>query len=240
LIYHQYNDSIIPIKVLVEWRLNTRISIGQRYVYLRLPKLNSKKSVDQQIQWGKKWLNTQLVRNPQIAYKFLVKTYKTGDLIKVNGKEFILDIVKQTRKTSTAKVVDERIMIIVANHLNALSYSKTIKQLLSRAVSQYFIVEINKRIQNINLLYFNYELNQVKIKYNKSNWGSCSAKKNINISSRLLFAPPKVQDYVFIHELTHLREMNHSPEFWKKVKSIVPDYKQKEKWLKQNGHFCDF
>jgi len=63
---------------------------------------------------------------------------------------------------------------------------------------------------------------------------------NINLSTRLLFAPPPVIDYVIIHELTHLIEMNHSSKFWNIVKSIMPDYKQKEKWLKKNGKFCDF
>ncbi|MDV7393186.1 M48 family metallopeptidase, partial [Arthrospira platensis SPKY1] len=77
-------------------------------------------------------------------------------------------------------------------------------------------------------------------KYNSSNWGSCSSGRNINLSTRLLFAPPAVQDYVIIHELAHLVELNHSDRFWKLVSEIMPDYEEKEKWLKEYGHLCEF
>ena len=73
------------------------------------------------------------------------------------------------------------------------------------------------------------------MKYNHSNWGSCSSKGNINLSTRLLFAPDDVIDYVIIHELAHRIEMNHSPRFWKLVSDAMPDYKEKEKWLKVHG-----
>ena len=51
-----------------------------------------------------------------------------------------------------------------------------------------------------------------------------------------MLAPPKVLDYVVVHEVCHLREMNHSPRFWALVESLMPDYKQQRKWLKENGH----
>jgi len=56
----------------------------------------------------------------------------------------------------------------------------------------------------------------------------------------LLFAPDEVIDYVCIHELAHLKERNHSPEFWKLVEGALPDYREKEKWLKENSDQCWF
>ena len=105
---------------------------------------------------------------------------------------------------------------------------------------QYFLPEVIKRIEELNKKYFSVNINGVKLKYNKSNWGSRSVRNNINISTRLLFAPKDVQDYVFIHELAHFIEMNHSKRFWEIVKKIIPDYKEKELWLKKNGSKCDF
>jgi predicted metal-dependent hydrolase len=67
-------------------------------------------------------------------------------------------------------------------------------------------------------MYFQKPIKSVNLKYNLSNWGSCSTKGNINLSTRLLFAPDDVIDYVIIHELAHLLEMNHSPHFWAIVK----------------------
>jgi len=107
-------------------------------------------------------------------------------------------------------------------------------------MGQYFLPEIMSRIHAINKRFFNVRINSVRMKYNKTNWGSRSARNNINISTRLLFAPKDVQDYVFVHELAHFIEMNHSSRFWDIVRKIVPDYKEKEKWLKMHGSSCDF
>ena len=81
------------------------------------------------------------------------------------------------------------------------------------------------------------EYNQVRIKGNKSRWGSCSSKKNINLNWALLMAPMNVSDYVVIHELCHLKEMNHSKDFWKLVQKYDPNFKEHIKWLKNHQHW---
>lgn len=75
----------------------------------------------------------------------------------------------------------------------------------------------------------------ITIRDQKTRWGSCSSKGNLSFNWRLILAPPKVLDYVVVHELCHRREMNHSPRFWALVQSMMPDYKQHRKWLKENG-----
>jgi predicted metal-dependent hydrolase len=75
-------------------------------------------------------------------------------------------------------------------------------------------------------------INQVRIKDVKSKWGSCSSKRNINLNWYLVFLPADLIDYVIIHELMHLRQMNHSPAYWAEVKKYVPDYQQKIKRVK--------
>ncbi|MGE4399703.1 MAG: M48 family metallopeptidase [Campylobacterales bacterium] len=69
----------------------------------------------------------------------------------------------------------------------------------------------------------------------KSRWGSCSARKNLSFSSRLVGAPKSVIEYVVTHEICHLKELNHSPRFWSHVSALLPSYKESEKWLKENG-----
>ncbi len=79
------------------------------------------------------------------------------------------------------------------------------------------------------------DYNTITIRDQKTRWGSCSSKGNLSFSWRLILAPPKVLDYVVVHELCHRKEMNHSPRFWALVESIIPDYKTHRKWLKENG-----
>ncbi len=84
-----------------------------------------------------------------------------------------------------------------------------------------------------DLHWFTY--NTLRITSAMTRWGSCSSKKNINFSYRLIMSPKEAIDYVIIHELCHLRQMNHGPKFWKEVADIMPDYKVQEKHLKNEG-----
>jgi predicted metal-dependent hydrolase len=82
---------------------------------------------------------------------------------------------------------------------------------------------IEERVLKLNGLYgFRYK--RITVKNQKTRWGSCSRKGNLNFNFRLLFLPLQVADYVIVHELCHLREFNHSNRFWKLVEKAVPDY----------------
>lgn len=76
---------------------------------------------------------------------------------------------------------------------------------------------------------------RITIRNQKTRWGSCSSKGNLNFNCRLMKAPPAVLDYVVVHELCHRLEMNHSPRFWAKVEQVMPEYREHRKWLSVNG-----
>jgi len=80
------------------------------------------------------------------------------------------------------------------------------------------------------------KVNQVRVKEQKTLWGSCSSKNNINLNYLLIMAPMKVIDYVIVHELVHTIHKNHSAMFWQKVETIMPNYKDARYWLKENGY----
>lgn len=75
----------------------------------------------------------------------------------------------------------------------------------------------------------------ITIRSQRTRWGSCSSKGNLNFNCLLMLAPEDVRDYVVVHELCHRKEMNHSPRFWAKVARILPNYRQSQKWLKEHG-----
>ncbi len=83
---------------------------------------------------------------------------------------------------------------------------------------------------------YNLKVNQVRVKEQKTLWGSCSSKNNINLNYLLIMAPMKVIDYVILHELVHTIHKNHSAKFWQKVETIMPNYKDSRYWLKKNGY----
>ena len=76
---------------------------------------------------------------------------------------------------------------------------------------------------------------RITIRNQRTRWGSCSGKKNLNFNCLLMLTPDAVIDYVVVHELCHLKEMNHSPHFWAEVERVIPDYKERRLWLKRNG-----
>ncbi|MBQ5770697.1 MAG: M48 family metallopeptidase [Clostridia bacterium] len=81
----------------------------------------------------------------------------------------------------------------------------------------------------------NREYGRVTIREQKTRWGSCSSKKNLNFNWKLILAPKEALHYVVIHELCHLIHFNHSEKFWKEVESRMPEYDIWRKWLKANG-----
>ena len=92
--------------------------------------------------------------------------------------------------------------------------------------------KVEKYAKKIGVTYGN-----IRIKKQKTCWGSCSKKGNLNFNCLLMLMPNKVIDYIVVHELCHRKEMNHSKGFWREVENILPDYKTHKQWLKDNGWY---
>jgi len=76
---------------------------------------------------------------------------------------------------------------------------------------------------------------RIAVRKQKTLWGSCSSKGNLNFNCLLMLCPEEVVDYVIVHELCHRKELNHSARFWAEVKHVLPDYKTPLRWLKKEG-----
>ncbi|KKQ28050.1 MAG: hypothetical protein US42_C0002G0005 [Candidatus Magasanikbacteria bacterium GW2011_GWC2_37_14] len=96
---------------------------------------------------------------------------------------------------------------------------------------------INERLKFYNQFY-NFKYNRLAIRRQKTRWGSCSSKKHLNFNYKLFFLPLELVDYVVVHELCHLAEMNHGKKFWQLVAQTIPDHKIRKKIL--NKSFIKF
>lgn len=88
------------------------------------------------------------------------------------------------------------------------------------------------RLEHFNT-HYGLTWNRVAIRNQRTCWGSCTSLKNLNFNYKLLFLPPHLQDYLIVHELCHLKELNHSPRFWALVAETLPEYKFLRKELQQ-------
>lgn len=107
--------------------------------------------------------------------------------------------------------------------------NEEIKKLADKAL-QYIPKRVSYFAKQIGVTY-----GKITIRNQKTRWGSCSSKGNLNFNCLLMLTPPEVIDYVVVHELCHRKEMNHSGAFWSEVEKVIPDYKEQVKWLKENG-----
>ena len=232
-----FDGTRIPVRVKSDWRNSVRFSITQKSINITIPKYYTRSQLQEELYKLKEWSIQQFRRDPSLFHRFMSIVYTHNEFIQIYGELFQLKLEYETRKSCSAKINKEKQVIIkVPDNISEHDQHSLIGQVLSRVFSSYFTKAITARVQHYNREYFQEHIESVRLKNNQSNWGSCSSEKNINLSSRLLFAPTDVLDYVIIHELAHLKEMNHSDRFWKIVRDIMPNYKEKEDWLDKHGH----
>jgi len=228
------------VKIHFERRKNSSVSIRQTNINIRIPSFLSQKEKIRQVLSMKLWANKKILEAPDRFKPESQKEYNDGEKLIVGGEEYNLSIEFKEKKNSSAKLKGQTIYLYISNNLTKKQQNKYISSLISRCVAQKRLPKLEEKIHELNKQHFKQKLGKIFFKYNKSNWGSCSHKNNINISTRLLFAPDDVLEYVCIHELAHLLEHNHSERFWALVKNAMPDYKMKQKWLKENKNICRF
>ena len=230
-----------PIRVEIhrEMRRSVRATIASKCVILRIPLLFTPQQQETGINRMLDWARVELEKSEKLQKRLIGRTYTDGQTLQVGERKYTIRLQESDKKSHTATIRNGEI-VIKKTQDTEIGTQKAIRHLLSRCIAKDYLPHITRRVQELNYQYFKRNITSVQLKYNHSNWGSCSSKSNINLSTRLLFAPDDVVDYVIIHELAHLLEMNHSDRFWKIVYDVMPDYEDKEKWLKKHGAECDF
>ncbi len=231
----------IPLRIYSEYRNNVRVSLGKDFVILRIPfYVDSQR--DKHIDFAQQWLDQLSATKPTALNKYDVEKYADQFTFSILGQyHFSTEVVEEDRQNGLIEMIDSsHLRITIPGQESLVSRKKMIRTLISRIVAKKFKPLVVERVNYWNNLFFKKEIANVALKYNATNWGSCSTSKNINLSTRALLLPLDVFDYIIVHELSHLLEMNHSPKFWAVVEKVMPNYEEKEAWLIKNGSKLDF
>ncbi len=229
----------IPITLYIERRNGLRASFGKNAIIIRLSNQLSNDELRTEYIKAKHWVLNTLVKKPVLLEKYRLKEYHNLQLTVMN-EHYTIKVKKEVRKTGSIRRKGILLEISIPGTLSKLDENKLIKKLLSRQLGQIYRKQIVDEIHSWNNKLYRQSIKTVRLKYNKSNWGSCSSATNINLSTRLLLVPNAVREYVIIHELSHLIEMNHSRKFWDLIEQACPNYKKHESWLNENGAKIDF
>src|SRR5687768_3091597 len=232
----------LPLLIIEEPRHDTRVSIGKTSAYLRMPYTANREYKQEKLIWAKKWLLETLIEKPDLAQRWKNKEYRSGQTIKTVFKNYTLHLSTGKAKATGTVLVDESNLILHLPQLNEDDYytREFITTLISRGICSDLLPEFSARVHAYNKVHYKEKINSIRLKYVHSRWGSCATNGNLNFSSKILLAPAHIMDSVIVHELAHLKEMNHGDRFWKWVERGDPEYLKHEAWLKKHGDRLDF
>ena len=165
----------------------------------------------------------EAVRQNRLAHPL-----RPGSRVCIEGKPYALRL-QTGRRTEMRLDGDECILT-----LNDIEDEERVRAALKAALSKMALTRVRQRLEEyapgLGVCF-----GRVTIRDQKSRWGSCSQKRNLNFNWKLIMAPEAALTYVVIHELCHLIEFNHSPRFWRLVEGQMPEYEYWKKWLKTHG-----
>lgn len=172
---------------------------------------------------SKAWLEQAIQR--QAARPVRSRLWPVGTSILFRGESVVIE--SATGVTGTAVRFGSEVVKVADG---VTDFRPAIEKHLRRLAAQ----ELPPRVQAYAAQH-RVAVNRISVRNQKSRWGSCSRRGTISLNWRLIQTPLHVQDYIILHELMHLRQMNHSARFWREVKSVCPNYKIAESWLKPHA-----
>lgn len=162
------------------------------------------------------------------------RDWESGERVLYRGNNYNIRIIPHKEQITRINFNGERFEILV----NETATENDRKTLIENAFRNWYMRIAYDALKE-RLDYFckitGLTYNTMKIKEQKTRWGSCSKKGNLNFNWKLIMSPQWVIDYVVVHEICHLRYLNHSKQYWELVSLYMPNYKNAQEWLKKNG-----
>jgi len=215
----------------------TRIVVTTKGVEVVAPSSVSEHAIKAFVEMQKEWIENSLrrIRERHESIKpFAPIKYDQGTLIPYRGRLIALNIRHTNRKTVSIEwITDDAFVAHVPAKLRE-NHSDPIRAAMIAYMKQqaklFALHFVEKHCTKHGLI-----PRSLRIKTQKSRWGSCGPRNDLNLNWLLVLAPPVIMEYVVIHELCHIKHKNHSKEFWGLVGDHMPEYQEHRNWLKQHG-----
>lgn len=209
-------------------RLKTvSLKVKNQEVVLSVPKFVTDSEIDNIIERKINWIRNKLAIEKTNSFN-IKRKYENGEKFLYFGSEYSLKI-KHSNNDNV--YLDNNIMIVeVKNNSKAVH--------IRNILNNWYIAESKKyliKTTNYYEVLIGVSVNKLILGKYKSKWGSCNSKKTISYDWRIIMAPLEVIHYLIIHELCHIKHLNHSNDFWKTVEKYMANYKLQKKWLKTNS-----
>ncbi len=195
---------------------------------VRAPLRVTQRQIMDVVQQQAEWVRTRQEAARQRAAAAPPKAFVEGEIFNYLGQPYRLVIANAARPALALDAQAGQFRLVRAAQPGAAAlfdawYRRQARQVFTERVAFY--------ARQIGL-----QPQKLRISSARTRWGSCSSRGTLSFTWRLVMAPLPVIDYVVVHELCHLQVRNHSKDFWNKVRAIMPDYKERARWLRVNGH----
>lgn len=182
-----------------------------------------------------RWIIQKQEKIKKLNAEMPQKEFVSGESFPYLGREYRLKVIKsKDEKCCPCKLMSGRFYVEINNKFSDRGASKIVKEKLLEWYIEHAKEKINERVQRYSKL-IGIIPQKIIIRNQEKRWGSCSHSGVLRFNWKAIMAPLSVLDYVIVHELCHRIHQNHSPDFWQKVGSVIPDYKKKREWLKENS-----
>jgi hypothetical protein len=219
----------IPYSVIYSKRKTITIIVERdRKVVVRAPFHTSDEVIGREIQKRSRLLQDKIDHNQKYPIEETTKEFVSGESLMYLGKNYKLFVIDEPLE---GVKFDSKFFISKENQRQA---NQLFREWYQKAAERIIIPKVKSLATQLGLHY-----NSITIKDFKYRWGSCTPKDNLHFSWRLVKAPMLVIEYIIIHELTHIYESNHTPEFWSRVSVQQPGYEKAKAWLREWGEMVE-
>lgn len=192
---------------------------------VRAPMLTIPGQIEALVKRKQSWIREKRAFVYRRSLEIPAKDFSTGEEFLYLGNSYLLEIVPDQEKPLLLR--DKFYLSNLASNAAKRVFEAWYKGRASQVIQERVDMFARKN---------GFTYKRIRITRAKTRWGSCGPQGSLNFTYRLVMAPLEIIDYVVIHELVHLKVRSHSKTFWSDVEKLMPDYRYRIKWLKDNGH----